>query len=109
MLVLIDRGRVAFSGSREQMTRHGLHRERVQIAVAGSDDRLDALLARETGIEIVRRYGGGCEIDVPGGDDAAADLLARLVAGGIRVSSFHRRPFSLEELFLKLTSEPRSD
>jgi ABC-2 type transport system ATP-binding protein len=42
-----------------------------------------------------------CEL--PCGDDAAADLLARLVAAGCRVADFREERGGLESLFLRVT------
>jgi len=45
----------------------------------------------------------GLELQFAGDDDAAADLLAALIASGVRVVSFSEVMSDLEEAFLKLT------
>ena len=47
--------------------------------------------------------GGSLEAEFSGDDEAIADLLAMLLARGVRVLSFTETTSDLEEVFLRLT------
>ena len=52
--------------------------------------------------EASSRVDGSFAFRYRGGDEEASDLLAALIRGGVRVSSFARRREGLEEVFLKV-------
>ena len=56
----------------------------------------------------MERKNGLFEFRFQGDKDAASELLAALVQGGVRVASFERRRDNLEELFLKVGSKELS-
>jgi ABC-type multidrug transport system ATPase subunit len=71
------------------------------------DDALPGRLAR-LGVEpaTLRRDGGGLLVPIAD-DDAAADLLAELVAAGARITAFAPAVGDLEHTFLDLSGEER--
>jgi hypothetical protein len=65
--------------------------------------RLERLLHELPGVERVRREGEGCVFEHLGGAEAQADVLAALVAAGLRPVEYTPRAMGLEEVFLTLT------
>jgi hypothetical protein len=56
-------------------------------------------------VAIALPHAGGVEIEVAftGDENAVADLLGAMVAGGVRVAAFSETQTGLEEVFLRLT------
>jgi ABC-2 type transport system ATP-binding protein len=102
-VVLIDRGRVLFQGSRRKLLADRLQRCTVRIESPDPVGPLAARLATEPGVALADEVGSAVAVEVPGDPRFAADLLARLVASGFRISSFARRTDSLESVYLRLT------
>ena len=73
----------------------------------GSQEHLEKLLSdspRVTRFEPQQNNGTTyLQIEFNGDDDAAADLLAALIAEGERILQFHEEPTNLEDAFLQLT------
>ena len=84
----------------------------LRVDVVGDDPAVEAAVAQfaaEPAVASVERVEGGLiELGFRGDDDAAAGLLARAVAAGVRVSSFGRAASDLEELFLQVTARDAS-
>jgi len=79
-----------------------------RVDVLGGDTAVEAAVAQfgaEPDVASVARIDGGLiELGFRGDDEAAAGLLARAIAAGVRVSSFARAASDLEELFLQVTA-----
>jgi len=84
----------------------------LRVDVVGDDPAVEAAVAQfaaEPAVASVERVAGGLiELGFRGDDEAAAGLLARAVAAGVRVSSFGRAASDLEELFLQVTARDAS-
>jgi len=84
----------------------------LRVDVVGDDPAVEAAVAQfgaEPSVASVERVAGGLiELGFRGDDEAAAGLLARAVAAGVRVSSFGRAASDLEELFLQVTARDAS-
>jgi ABC-2 type transport system ATP-binding protein len=102
-IVLIDRGRVLFQGSRRKLLADRLQRCTVRIESPDPAGPLIARLSTEPGVALSDEGGPAVTVEVPGDPRFAAELLARLVASGFRISSFARRTDSLESVYLRLT------
>jgi ABC-2 type transport system ATP-binding protein len=98
-LTVIDRGRVVFAGSVDELRRRAPAETH---ALTTSDDRAALDLAhRRPGVRATVAHGGGLEVAAD-----AASLDAYIIAlgcRGIAVRSLNRRARSLESLFLDLT------
>ena len=53
--------------------------------------------------KLARAAGRRLYLDCQGGDEAAAELLAELLAGGLRVCEMRQMKADLEEVFLRAT------
>ena len=102
-IVLIDRGRVLFQGSRRKLLADRLQRCTVRIESPDPVGPLIARLSSEPGVALSDEGGPAATVEVPGDPRFAAELLGRLVASGFRISSFARRTDSLESVYLRLT------
>jgi ABC-2 type transport system ATP-binding protein len=106
-VAIIDRGRVLDAGRISDIGRRLRLGEVLGVRIVG--DEAARAAAREwfagqpdiASAEIVD--GDEIEIGFRGDDDAAAGLLARALAGGLRISSFARAATDLQELFLQVT------
>jgi ABC-2 type transport system ATP-binding protein len=112
-LAIIDRGLVLAQGSLAEIEARlrvgAVLRVRVlgdATAVIAARDHLAAdasvVAAEIVGDDVV-------EIGFTGDDDGAARLLAGSVAAGIRIVSFARAASDLEELFLQVTGDSRTE
>jgi len=102
-VILIDRGQVLFQGSRRKLLADRLQRCVVRIESPDPIGPLVERLSREPGVVLVDESGAAVAAEVPGDPRFSAELLARLVASGLRISSFARRTDSLETVYLRLT------
>ena len=102
-IVLIDRGRTVFAGSRSRLLGEGPRRARVRVEVLGPIEPLRDFLGMHEGVSVVGVGGPDVEIEIPGDPAFARDLLSRLVAAGQPVVSFSRASESLEAVHLRLT------
>ena len=107
-LVLIDRGRVLFQGSRERLLSSGLQRCRIRIESMDGPARLIERLEGHQGIVMDEPVDNWLEIDTPVDPQFAHDLLRRLLDQGVPITSFARRTESLEDIYLRLT-EPEEE
>ena len=102
-LVLIDSGRLLFQGSRRKLLADGLQRCSVRIESLDPIAPLAERLANQPGVALGEAGNGYVCVEVPGDPRFAAELLARLVGSGVRISSFARSTDSLESVYLRLT------
>ncbi|MEX2619241.1 MAG: ABC transporter ATP-binding protein [Egibacteraceae bacterium] len=79
----------------------------VAARVLGGTDELERAVgvALEAGAASARVDGAVVRIEVPGGDDAVASVLAALVGRGLRVAELSDQRGGLERLFLSVTEE----
>jgi len=98
---IIDRGRLIFSGSMDELSTHMRKEAPLVIRVEGEADGAVRLLKETHGVS-------GIEMDEEEAlhisfDGDLASLLQRLVMEGVRVTDFHRAPINLETVFMEVT------
>jgi ABC-2 type transport system ATP-binding protein len=100
-LTVIDRGRVVFAGSVDELRRRA---PAETYALTTSDDRAAlGLASRRPGVRATIAHGGGLDVAA---DAASLDAYIILLGcAGIAVRSLNRRARSLESLFLDLTGD----
>ncbi len=119
-LAIVDRGRLLAQGRLAEIEARLSMGAVIRVRVLGDAAAVEvasARLAAEPGVAgVTAAHDGNLDVAFTGDEDAAAAILARLVAGGVRVASFGRAVSDLEELFLQMTSDtheapagPRSD
>jgi ABC-2 type transport system ATP-binding protein len=102
-LILIDRGRVLFQGSRERLLKDRIQSARVRIKALRRVPELVSLLEEWPGAAIEREEPDGVEISLPADPEGACRLLGHLVERGLPIISFARTTESLESMYLRLT------
>ena len=103
-VTILEAGRLIAQGSPSQIA-SGLAVAR-RIRVRSAADSMTALreaLESYPGTNGIEERDGAFEIEVGGGDDEAAAMLAKLVADGIRVVEFSELETGLEEIFMRVT------
>jgi ABC-2 type transport system ATP-binding protein len=102
-VAVIERGKLRGVGTVGDVTRAIVPRARLFLrALAGPDAVARALLERP-GVLDVRRERDGVAFELEGGAEAQAELIAALVAAGLRPSELAARETNLEDVFLSLT------
>ncbi|MGH8931415.1 MAG: ABC transporter ATP-binding protein [Egibacteraceae bacterium] len=102
---IIEAGRMLAQGTPDEIRAAGRASAAVVVKVLGGSDAL-ALAARVAASAGAQRVGieeGVLHAEVTDGDEAAADLLAALVAAGVRVADYREQQGGLERLFLQVT------
>jgi len=106
---ILHRGRLVSEGSTEELAARFMGDRYRVWARNGAGARLERLVAASSTRDLrFLAEGDGWtrfEVEVPGGSDTAADLLARLHESGVRVARFEKVPVSLAELMERIVSE----
>jgi ABC-2 type transport system ATP-binding protein len=101
-VAIMERGRLVAAGSIDALRRQVMGAMTLVIEVIGPAEPLEQALSHDPHVLDVSRRDGHVSVRFGGEREAAAELLARLVAEGVRVSSFARTKEGLEELFIKI-------
>jgi ABC-2 type transport system ATP-binding protein len=100
---IIERGRLIASGSLEEIRRQVRQGRTLRLRLLSDPEQAEQVARAQFGVGDVYAVEEGLELQFAGDDAAAADLLAALIASGVRVVSFSEIMSDLEEAFLKLT------
>ncbi len=109
-VAIMERGRLVVSGRIEDVNRRVMGDVSLSVEVLGDPEPFARIVSEDelAGPVECKAGDGAFEFRYRGDAEAASDLLARLVAAGVRVSSFSRRKDNLEELFLKVGAKELS-
>jgi ABC-2 type transport system ATP-binding protein len=99
---IMERGRMVLTGRVDEVTERVLGRAEMAVEVVSGGEALEQVLAADTRAGAVRCEGSVYTFPFEGGAEEASELLAALVAAGVRVASFTRKREGLEEVFLKV-------
>jgi ABC-2 type transport system ATP-binding protein len=117
-VAIIDRGEVLRSGTIDEIERSLRAAALIRVDVLGDQDAVEAArawLAGRDGVGKVLRVdepdGGPARLELPfdGSEGAQADLLRAMVDAGHRVAGFSQATTDLEEIFLRVTGQPRDE
>jgi ABC-2 type transport system ATP-binding protein len=110
---IIERGRLVASGPLAEIARQAQRGYRLRLQLLSDPEEAQAILHDQPGtgkIHEINENGLAAagasptlEIEFQGDQEARADLLAALVAQGVKVISFSEVTSDLEEIFLRLT------
>jgi ABC-2 type transport system ATP-binding protein len=103
-VAIVEAGKVLAQGTADEIRGAVQSAHTVTVRVLGDDAALAraAQVAGAAGV-LVDLVEGRLRCEVAGGEEAAADLLATLVAAGVRVADFREDRGGLERLFLSVT------
>ncbi len=102
-VVVIEHGELVVTGNIEDIARDVRAHNAILMRVQGSADEAERFLLTQPHVRDVRHEGARLGFEFDAGDDELADLLARLIGTGVRVSEFRHVEATLEEIFLRTT------
>lgn len=105
MIGIIDHGEMRATGRVHDVIQRLTSGRRLQVAVLGMREEAVALLEQMPPVKSATLADGAIDAQYEGDEATAADILQRLIAAGIKVSSFRTLEGGLEDAFLKATSE----
>jgi ABC-2 type transport system ATP-binding protein len=100
---IIERGFLIASGPLQEIQRQVRQGRTLRLRLLSDPEQAEQVAHAQPDVGDVYAAEEGLELQFAGDDDAAADLLAALIASGVRVVSFSEVMSDLEEAFLKLT------
>jgi len=101
---IIEHGRLVAGGPLAEIARQVRQGATLRLELLSDPEQAQAILRDRPGVGQIHVLDGALEVEFVGDGGAAADLLAALVAGGVRVTSFAQVSSDLEEVFLRLTA-----
>jgi len=101
---IIERGNLVASGPLGEISRRVRQGRTLRLKLISDPSYAVAVLRDQAGVGQIRDHNGYLEVEFVGQDEATADLLATLVAHGVRVVSFNETSSDLEDVFLRLTT-----
>jgi ABC-2 type transport system ATP-binding protein len=105
-VVIINEGQIVAEDTPERLTARLIGGERVYLQVSQPSAEVEAALQAIEGVATVEAKGnGGYEIESVLGADRRAEIAAAIVEGGWGLLEIRPIGMSLEEIFLKLTTE----
>lgn len=99
---IMQRGQMIVSGNVDEIAARVLGQSVLEIDVVSGTETLQKILAKRQLDAEPDTSGRRFSVLFDGDDRAASDLLAEIVAAGVRVSSFTRKRESLEDVFLQI-------
>lgn len=105
MIGIIDHGTMRATGPVDEVVRSLNAGHKLRISTLGAQEEAVAILLQMPEVLAAEAVNGAIEVRYGGDDAQAAQILQRLVAGGVAVSSFSQMDGGLEDAFLKATSE----
>lgn len=100
---IIEKGRLVVSGPMEEIRKSALQWRTLQLRVLSNLESALQFLQGYPGVGEVYQGDNALEVAFQGDEEATADLLASLIARGVRLTSFSEVISDLEEIFLRLT------
>jgi ABC-2 type transport system ATP-binding protein len=108
-VAIMEKGRLVVSGTIAEVSARVLGAGVLHVELLGPADEFLRIVAADPRVSgPAEPRDGGFDVLFRGDRGAAGDLLAALVRGGVRVTSFAPRRSGLEELFLKVGAKELS-
>ncbi len=101
--VILEHGRMVRAGSIRELLQIEQQHTIVRLRALDDGSRLHREVLTAPHVEAARPVGGELEVELDGGEEAAAELLGALVAAGHRIVEFRPRRGGLEEVFMSVT------
>lgn len=99
---IMERGAMVVTGRVTDITARIMGHAELDIGVLSGEEQLSRVLREDPRAGEPSQHGDMIRVTYEGTPEETADLLARLVASGVRVVSFNQRTVGLEEVFLKV-------
>jgi len=105
---IMQRGEMVVSSSVDEITGKVMGTTLLQVEIVSGDRALDQIVRQHNLTGEPHWQGQRCEIEFSGDEKEAGELMALLVKGGVRMSSFSRKRESLEDIFLQIGAKELS-
>jgi ABC-2 type transport system ATP-binding protein len=102
-VVVIEQGALVVSGTIDDIARQVRAHNAIVVKIQSGLEEAERFLLTQPHVREVLIQDGRIGFEFDADDEALADLLARLVGEGVRVSEFRHVEASLEEIFLRTT------
>jgi ABC-2 type transport system ATP-binding protein len=102
-ITVIESGKLLASGTVGEIQKRLQPHLSIYLRALGPIDEAHKALLEEAHVSNVHAAREGLAFDFAGDDDAMAELLARLVARGVRPVEFAGEAVRLEDVFMSLT------
>jgi ABC-2 type transport system ATP-binding protein len=99
---IMEKGRMVVSGPIAAIAARLAPHRLFAVALAGPDPRAAEILRSAPGVASVEGAEAAFTVSFTGTDGEAADLLAALVRGGVRVVGFAERKMDVEDIFVQV-------
>jgi ABC-2 type transport system ATP-binding protein len=104
MIGIIERGRLLVAGSIGEIQRRIQSHRVLKVGVASTHvDAASTILRSDPNVHSIERFDHTLSCEFSGEDSDQSQLLGRLIAQGVPVSSFAEQELSLEEVFMMIT------
>ncbi|HWE35375.1 MAG TPA: ABC transporter ATP-binding protein [Isosphaeraceae bacterium] len=107
-VAIMEKGRMVINGTIDEVRDRVMGGTILEVEVLGDPEPLLRIVAEDPLAGKAEQVNGTIAVPYRGDVEAASDLLAVLVRGGVRVAAFRRRREGLEELFLKVGAKELS-
>ncbi|MEK7830176.1 MAG: hypothetical protein AAB401_03775, partial [Acidobacteriota bacterium] len=114
-VIIINKGKIAAIDTPENLTTQLKGGERVKLVVRGEEDNLRGALEKIEGVSKVEleqvEHGGGISalIESELGLDLRSGIAKTVISGGFELLELRAVSLSLEDIFLQLTTEEKTD
>ena len=102
-VVIIECGKLVEFGTIAEVTQRRTTRQTLAIRCLAAATEVTRILLELPGVDSVRSVNGGLQVELDGGEEQAAALLAELCRRGCRVTEFRPVQANLETIFMKVT------
>jgi ABC-2 type transport system ATP-binding protein len=99
---IMQRGKMVISGSMDHIAASVTGQSQLVVELVSGEPLFRRIIEEHRLAGNLVQHGDLFEFPFDGDKDAAADLLSQLVQGGVRVSAFHCKRKSLEDVFLQI-------
>lgn len=105
---IMQRGKMVVSGSVSEIAANVMGRSILIVELASGEELFRRIIADHRKAGTVSKRGDGFEVSFDGTQSEAAELLTLLIQNGVRISGFHRKRESLEDVFLQIGAKELS-
>lgn len=99
---IMQRGELVISGRVDEIAQRVMGEAVLEVEVLAGEETFLQLVSRHRQVGTPQRKGRQFDLPFSGDENSAAELLSQLIQAGVRISAFHRRRESLEDVFLQI-------
>ncbi len=107
-VAIMEKGRMVVAGGIEEVNRRVLGAAQILVEIVSGEEAFHRVLVETREATEIQKIGDVHAFRYAGTREQAADLLAQLIAAGVRISGFATRKEGLEDLFLKVGAKELS-